>query len=67
VVRDSLKCENGKPCVPILASAPTTPNRLPLSAGHLDDALDKHDTRLRIFSGTANPALSQVELLVFEA
>ncbi|XP_059428780.1 ribose-phosphate pyrophosphokinase 1 [Corylus avellana] len=59
VVSFSLKCENGKPCVPILAGVPTTPSRSPSSAAHLDDALDKHDTRLRIFSGTANPALSQ--------
>lgn len=67
VVRDSLKGGNGWPCVPILTGDPTLPGRLASGAAHLDDALDKHDTRLRIFSGTANPALAQVEFAVSEA
>uniref|UniRef100_A0A2N9H5K3 ribose-phosphate diphosphokinase n=1 Tax=Fagus sylvatica TaxID=28930 RepID=A0A2N9H5K3_FAGSY len=57
-----LKYENGKPRIPILSSEQTTPSFLTSKSNtaHLENALIKNDTRLRIFSGTANPALSQV-------
>uniref|UniRef100_A0A2N9EYC8 ribose-phosphate diphosphokinase n=1 Tax=Fagus sylvatica TaxID=28930 RepID=A0A2N9EYC8_FAGSY len=56
-----LKYENGKPRIPILSSEQTTPSFLTSKSNtaHLENALIKNDTRLRIFSGTANPALSQ--------
>jgi len=31
-----------------------------LTSDHLEHAVNGNDTRLRIFSGTANPALAQV-------
>ena len=31
----------------------------------MEKTINKNDTRLRIFSGTANPALSQVNMFVF--
>ncbi|XP_073014443.1 ribose-phosphate pyrophosphokinase 1 [Typha latifolia] len=54
---EPLKSENGSPpCVSVLndqmfPSFLTTP--------HLQETRNQHDTRLRIFSGTANPALAQ--------
>ena len=62
---EPLKYENGKPYTPYLSStttdqatATTTTTTTP-SISHSENA---HDTRLRIFSGTANPALSQVNI-----
>ncbi|KAL5560557.1 hypothetical protein UlMin_036768, partial [Ulmus minor] len=52
---EPLKYENGKPRA-------TMPNGVPDMLAprmHLENIVNKHDTRLRIFSGTANPALSQ--------
>ncbi|KAB1225050.1 Ribose-phosphate pyrophosphokinase 1 [Morella rubra] len=56
---EPLKYENGKPCIPIFSSEQPIPSRLASNAAHLEDAFDKNGTRLRIFSGTANPSLSQ--------
>ncbi|KAK4592454.1 hypothetical protein RGQ29_016841 [Quercus rubra] len=60
---EPLKYENGKPYTPYLSStttdqatATTTTTTTTPSISHSENA---HDTRLRIFSGTANPALSQ--------
>lgn len=51
---EPLKYDNGPPCISILN------NNLLDSKFHLGNTMIKNDTRLRIFSGTANPALSQV-------
>lgn len=53
-VIEPLKYDNGPPCISILN------NNLLDSKFHLGNTMIKNDTRLRIFSGTANPALSQV-------
>ncbi|KAK7841030.1 ribose-phosphate pyrophosphokinase 2, partial [Quercus suber] len=65
---EPLKYENGKPYTPYLSSSTTTDQATTTTttttttapsisnAPHSENA---HDTRLRIFSGTANPALSQ--------
>lgn len=61
-VMEPLKYENGRPRVPPLVSGGgevALPNIL-APRMNLDDLVNKNDTRLRIFSGTANPALSQV-------
>ncbi|XP_027081705.2 ribose-phosphate pyrophosphokinase 1 [Coffea arabica] len=57
----AVKCEitqplNGRPCVPIIND-----QVLPkfLQSKRLQKAVDRNETRLKIFSGTANPALSQ--------
>ncbi|ESR50557.1 hypothetical protein CICLE_v10031791mg [Citrus x clementina] len=52
-VIEPLKYDNGPPCISILN------NNLLDSKFHLGNTMIKNDTRLRIFSGTANPALSQ--------
>ena len=64
-----MKYENGKPYTPYLSSSTTTDQATATttttttpSISHSENA---HDTRLRIFSGTANPALSQVNIHVF--
>lgn len=56
---EPLKYANGKPCVPLLRSEDLVPNFSDTKT-HLVNEISKNDTRLRIFSGTANPALSQV-------
>lgn len=56
---DPLKYANGKPSTPLLKNEEMAPNFLATET-HLVNATTKNDTRLRIFSGTANPALSQV-------
>ncbi|XP_044506128.1 ribose-phosphate pyrophosphokinase 1 isoform X2 [Mangifera indica] len=53
-VAESLKSENGKPFMPISSN-----NDVFASRSRLDISSNINDTRLRIFSGTANPALSQ--------
>ncbi|CAI0447106.1 unnamed protein product [Linum tenue] len=58
-VVEPLKFENGKPCIPVL---PAGERSLPsfLTTPQLGNIVSsKNDTRLRIFSGTANPSLSQ--------
>lgn len=57
-IMEPLKFENGKPCIPVLNDQ-TTPGFFSLKQ---DEAVTR-DTRLRIFSGTANPSLSQVNTL----
>ncbi|TVU33553.1 hypothetical protein EJB05_25378 [Eragrostis curvula] len=53
---DSLRAINGAPpCVPVSDGSLLTPVTLPV----FRDANIRSDTRLRIFSGTANPSLSQ--------
>ncbi|XP_008232243.1 PREDICTED: ribose-phosphate pyrophosphokinase 1 [Prunus mume] len=57
-VGEPLKYANGKPSTPLLKTEEMAPNFL-ATEKHLVNATTKNDTRLRIFSGTANPALSQ--------
>ncbi|BBG97189.1 Phosphoribosyltransferase family protein [Prunus dulcis] len=57
-VGDPLKYANGKPSTPLLKTEEMAPDFLATET-HLVNATTKNDTRLRIFSGTANPALSQ--------
>jgi len=52
--------DNGKPSIPVLGIEQTTFPSF-LAPNYLEtNAVNKNDTRLRIFSGTANPSLSQV-------
>lgn len=53
---EPVKFNNGRPFIPVLRE-PTFPNFL--SSKEMEVTINKNDTRLRIFSGTANPALSQ--------
>lgn len=53
---EPVKFNNGRPFIPVLRE-PTLPNFL--SSKEMEKTINKNDTRLRIFSGTANPALSQ--------
>lgn len=53
---EPVKFNNGRPFIPVLRE-PTFPNFL--SSKDMKETINKNDTRLRIFSGTANPALSQ--------
>ncbi|XWS74703.1 hypothetical protein CRYUN_Cryun01aG0020600 [Craigia yunnanensis] len=55
---EPLKFDNGKPHFPLLTTDPALPSFLS-SNTHLGNVINKNDTRLRIFSGTANPALAQ--------
>ncbi|KAB2090048.1 hypothetical protein ERO13_A03G090866v2 [Gossypium hirsutum] len=55
---EPLKFKNGKPHFPLLASDPAFPTFFSPNS-HFQNDINKHDTRLRIFSGTANPALGQ--------
>ncbi|KAL6981415.1 ribose-phosphate pyrophosphokinase 1 [Sarracenia purpurea var. burkii] len=51
--------DNGKPCIPTLGSEQAAFSSF-LTSKYLEtNPFNKNDTRLRIFSGTANPALSQ--------
>lgn len=56
-MNESLKFENGKPCVPVL-----TEGTLPrfLESKRMEKSVSRNGHRLKIFSGTANPALSKV-------
>ncbi|XP_065864876.1 ribose-phosphate pyrophosphokinase 1 isoform X1 [Euphorbia lathyris] len=55
---EPLKFDNGKPCIPIITpSEQSFPSFLD-SKTHLENSIP-NKSRLRIFSGTANPALSQ--------
>lgn len=56
---EPLKFENGKPT--LLGEEVELPNVLSPKV-QLENVINKNDTRLQIFSGTANPALSQVNL-----
>ncbi|KAJ9171128.1 hypothetical protein P3X46_014533 [Hevea brasiliensis] len=57
---EPLKFDNGKPCIPLLSPSEQSFPSFLASTAHLDNSItNRHDTRLRIFSGTANPALSQ--------
>lgn len=52
-----LRAVNGSPpCVPLSDRSPWTPVTTPIFG---DASIRKDDTRLRIFSGTANPSLAQ--------
>ncbi|KAJ6401603.1 RIBOSE-PHOSPHATE DIPHOSPHOKINASE FAMILY MEMBER [Salix viminalis] len=56
---DPIKFDNGKPYAPLLNTSPL--HLSSTATSHLENTLppfNKYDTRLRIFSGTANPALS---------
>lgn len=53
---EPLKSENGRPCIPVLNDR-TLPNFL--DSKRMENAVNRNSTRLRIFSGTANPALSR--------
>lgn len=52
--------ENGRPCVQTLTSSLKTFPKLYTPQELTGDAVRKDKTRLRLFSGTANPTLSQV-------
>lgn len=52
-----MKFENGKPCVPVLNDR-TMPNFL--ESRRIEKSISRNSERLKIFSGTANPALSKV-------
>ncbi|GMP95569.1 hypothetical protein CsSME_00044565 [Camellia sinensis var. sinensis] len=59
--RINSKCDlgeplNGKPCIPILVDG--APPKF-LASKRLESAFNRNNTRLKIFSGTANPSLSQ--------
>ncbi|KAL7182592.1 hypothetical protein ACSBR1_041313 [Camellia fascicularis] len=58
---NGVKCDlgeplNGKPCIPILVDG--APPKF-LASKRLESAFNRNNTRLKIFSGTANPSLSQ--------
>eukprot|EP00262_Sarcandra_glabra_P005949 TRINITY_DN17916_c0_g2_i1.p1 TRINITY_DN17916_c0_g2~~TRINITY_DN17916_c0_g2_i1.p1 ORF type:complete len:372 (+),score=50.54 TRINITY_DN17916_c0_g2_i1:82-1116(+) len=53
---EPLRFDNGAPCLPVISDQ-TFPNFMP--SRHPEVTVNKNDTRLRIFSGTANPSLSQ--------
>lgn len=55
---EPLKFENGKPSIPVLND-----QTMPGFFSSRQDKVRNNDTRLRIFSGTANPSLSQVNTL----
>lgn len=57
---EPLKYENGKPRVPFPSGGLVAPPNILAPTMNLENVINKNDTRLRIFSGTANPALSQV-------
>lgn len=65
---EPLKFYNGKPPDPILGGQATMlPNMFGQTTCSEDATVNKNDTRLRIFSGTANPALAQVKLQFHKA
>nr|DAD18183.1 TPA_asm: hypothetical protein HUJ06_019646 [Nelumbo nucifera] len=53
---EPLKFNNGKPCIPVLNDQTMSSF---LTSRYAESLTNKNDTRLRIFSGTANPSLSQ--------
>ncbi|KAI3852826.1 hypothetical protein MKX03_028660 [Papaver bracteatum] len=55
---EPLGFENGKPFIPVL-NEQSLPNYLASNSRYPQTLANQNDTRLRIFSGTANPALSQ--------
>ncbi|CAN0878957.1 Ribose-phosphate pyrophosphokinase 1 [Linum grandiflorum] len=56
---EPLKFVNGKPSIPVLPSGGHSLPSFVASRPHRGNIVNKHDTKLRIFSGTANPSLSQ--------
>ena len=62
---EPLKFDNGKPHFPLLTTDPALPSFLS-SNTHLENVINKNDTRLRLFSGTANPALAQVLIMLYK-
>ena len=59
---EPLKNVNGKPIVPILNER-TLPKFL--ETARMEKTVNRNSTRLKLFSGTANPALSQVKMPFF--
>ncbi|RVX14394.1 Ribose-phosphate pyrophosphokinase 1, chloroplastic [Vitis vinifera] len=55
-MNESLKFENGKPCVPVLNDR-TFPSFL--ESRRMEKSVSRNSDRLKIFSGTANPTLSK--------
>ncbi|XP_065869611.1 uncharacterized protein [Euphorbia lathyris] len=55
---EPLKFDNGKPCIPIITPSEQSFPSFLESKTHLENSIP-NKSRLRIFSGTANPALSQ--------
>ncbi|CAN1307355.1 Ribose-phosphate pyrophosphokinase 1 [Linum perenne] len=56
---EPLKFVNGKPSIPVLPSREHSVPSFIASRPQRNNIVNKHDTKLRIFSGTANPSLSQ--------
>ncbi|XP_052307690.1 ribose-phosphate pyrophosphokinase 1 isoform X2 [Populus trichocarpa] len=56
-ISEPLNFGNGKPTIPVLNNQ-TLPKFL--ESARVDKTVNRNDTRLKLFSGTANPALSQV-------
>ncbi|KAL3598752.1 hypothetical protein D5086_006670 [Populus alba] len=55
-IAEPLNFGNGKPTIPVL-NGQTFPKFL--ESARVDKTVNRNDTRLKLFSGTANPALSQ--------
>ncbi|KAL9387448.1 hypothetical protein Peur_020572 [Populus x canadensis] len=55
-ISEPLNFGNGKPTIPVLNNQ-TLPKFL--ESARVDKTVNRNDTRLKLFSGTANPALSQ--------
>lgn len=58
-ISEPLNFGNGKPTIPVLNDQ-TLPKFL--ESARVDKTVNRNDTRLKLFSGTANPALSQVSI-----
>jgi len=60
-----VQVENGRPSASeFAASGNAIPSYVAAPNARIRDLVNRNDTRLRIFSGTANPALSQVTLFL---
>ena len=65
---EPLKFENGRATSPgellVDGSGSAIPSFLVAPNARIQDLVNKNDTRLRIFSGTANPALAHVSVSI---
>lgn len=61
-----MNLENGRPSASefvVSGSGNAIPSYVVAPNARVQDLVNRNDTRLRIFSGTANPALAQVAVL----